>query len=467
MMAVYCAVGMLVLFGLTIFVHELGHFLVARALGLVADVFSIGMGPAVWKRKIGGTTWQIGCLPIGGFVALPQLDPNSFLEGRGGRSLPPAAAWKKILVALAGAAGNIAFAFALGAVVWAVGKPMALSECNAVVGYVAADSAAEAAGIEEGDRIVSLDGAAVANWDGILNHTALSGSAEVLVEAEKPDGTRLSCVLPLEETELGVKVLPGLDGMSLCLVAEVYPNSSAEAAGLRAGDWIVEFGGKELYGRGHLSKLVDRAADEVTEIRFRRDGEMLAAAVKPQYDPALGRALIGIMFNTQADLDFAAKGHPTPWAQVKEHAGGIFRFLHALATPKTAGAAAGAVGGPVLIFVMFWTMLKLSWVMALWFTVFLNVNLAIVNLLPLPVLDGGQVVLGLVEWVRRKPLPAAVVNTLVNTFAVLLIAVLLVLVYRDTIRSILPSARRAFGPKAEDPVPVIFGEPGDSPASAP
>ena len=74
--------AIVLLFSLSIFVHELGHFLAARALGMAADVFSIGMGPALWKRKFGATVWKIGAIPFGGYVALPQMDPNSFLEGR-------------------------------------------------------------------------------------------------------------------------------------------------------------------------------------------------------------------------------------------------------------------------------------------------------------------------------------------------------------------------------------------------
>ena len=129
--------AMLLLFSASIFVHELGHFLAARAFGMVADVFSIGMGPALWKRKIGATTYKIGWIFFGGYVALPQMDPNSFLEGTGDegrgtgddhhdprpstlvpsssapRALPPVSAWKKIIVSVAGAFGNVVFAFAL------------------------------------------------------------------------------------------------------------------------------------------------------------------------------------------------------------------------------------------------------------------------------------------------------------------------------------------------------------------
>ena len=158
MMGILYILAMLLLFSASIFVHELGHFLAARALGLVADVFSIGMGPAIWKRKIGATSWQIGWLPFGGYVALPQMDPNSFLEGTSSgdrrqetgsdplspgscplspapRALPRVAPWKKIVVSIAGAAGNVAFAFLLAAIVWIVGKPSSLQEQNGVVAF--------------------------------------------------------------------------------------------------------------------------------------------------------------------------------------------------------------------------------------------------------------------------------------------------------------------------------------------
>ena len=155
MISLLCILAMLLLFSLSIFVHELGHFLAARALGLVADVFSIGMGKALWKRKRGDTVFQIGWLPFGGYVALPQMDPNSFLEGPrdsraksvsesqsasqsirtpdpdtdsdsgsdsspAPRALPRVAPWKKIIVSVAGAAGNMAFAFLLATIVWIV-----------------------------------------------------------------------------------------------------------------------------------------------------------------------------------------------------------------------------------------------------------------------------------------------------------------------------------------------------------
>ena len=145
------------------------------------------------------------------------------------------------------------------------------------------------------------------------------------------------------------------------------------------------------------------------------------------------------------DLDLATLSHPTPWAQVKEHASGIFRFLDALTTRTTAGAAADAVGGPVMILRMLWLMLDASFILAVWFTGLINVNLAIINLLPLPILDGGHVAMNLWEMVARRPAPPRLVNALAHVFVVLFLALFLLLVYRDSARLLLPTVRAWFG----------------------
>ena len=496
MMGILYILAMLLLFSASIFVHELGHFLAARAFGMVADVFSIGMGPALWKRKIGATTYKIGWIPFGGYVALPQMDPNSFLEGAGPevrdprsdvreqksadlgprtsdldtsnsapRALPPVSAWKKIVVSVAGAFGNVVFAFALATVVWWVGKPSSLQERSAVVGYVATNSPALALGLAPGDELVAVDGEPVANWQQVIEKTALGPAREVALRLRPVggEGEREISVLT-EKTSMGVWMLPGIDGVDPCHVASVYPNSGAAAAGLQPGDQLLRFDGHDVYSRAHLSQLVEAAAGRPALLEFRRGGEMLSAEVQSAYDEKLDRHLIGIQFNTLADLDYAALSHPTPWAQVKGHARSIFDFLRALVTPATSGAAAEAVGGPVLILMMLWLMLKSSFILAVWFTGFLNVNLAIINLLPLPLLDGGHVVMNLWAGITRRPASPRLINALANAFAVLFIALFLTLTFRDSVRHLVPTVRHWFADDARDAaVPAVFE---DKPAPA-
>jgi len=442
MIAILCILAMLALFSLSIFVHELGHFLAARSFGMIADVFSIGMGKALWKRKMFGTTVQIGWLPIGGYVALPQMDPNSMLESKAEegsdnpsppRNLPPVKPWKKIIVAVSGAAGNILFAFFLASIVWVVGKPASLQEQNSIVGYIGTNSPALAMGLTIGDEITAINGEPVENWQDILTLSALSDPREPLdVQTRSPDGGEKVYSLQTEKTPVGIWMLPGLAGMDPCYVALVTEGSGADQAGIRPGDELLAYKGQEIFSRAHFSQLVQAAAGEPGQLEFRRKGELEAVDISASYNLELERWLIGITYNTLSDLDFDTRIHPTPWAQVREHATAIFRFLDALTTPSTSRAAAGAAGGPIMILIMLWWMLNSSLVLAIWFTGFLNVNLAIINLLPLPVLDGGHVVMNLWEWATGKAPPPRLVNALANLFAVVLLGLILLLSFRDT-----------------------------------
>lgn len=444
MIAILLILGILALFSLSIFVHELGHFLAARSFGMIADVFSIGMGKAVWKRKMFGTTVQLGWLPIGGYVALPQMDPNSILESKAGegsddstpsRNLPPVAPWKKIIVAVSGAVGNILFAFFLATIVWVVGKPASLQEQNSIVGYIATNSPALAMGLTIGDEITAINGEPVQNWQDILYSTALEDPTQpVQLQIRSPDGIEKEFSLQTEKTPLGIWMLPGIAGMDPCYVASVLPGSCAEAAGFRIGDQIITYNGQKLYARDQLIQLVNASEGQLHPVEFLREGEMLSTEVASAYNEKVNRYLMGITFDNYAELDFSIRSHPTPWAQIKEHSTAIFRLLDALTTPSTSGAAASAVGGPIMILVMLWIMLKTSWILAIFFTGFLNVNLAIINLLPLPVLDGGHVVMNCWEWVTGKPPSPRLVNALANIFAVILLGLILLLVFRDTVR---------------------------------
>ena len=468
-MALAFVVLMLVLFGVSVFVHELGHFLAAKAFGMEATVFSIGMGKAIWSRTIGRTRWQIGWLPLGGYVALPQLDPNSFLEGSAYQDrdepLEDVAPWKKVVVAVAGAAGNMVFALLLGVVVWIGGRPASMDELNGVVGAVAKESAAEEAGILVGDVIESVNGKPVANWVEIVTEVALSSGEPATLGLARGD-ERFEAKLPLEQSSWGTWMLPGVAGMDMCHVASVIGGSSAEAAGLAPGDQIVAYGGQKVFSRAHLSSLVEANGTAQAEIEVLRSGETVRATVAAAYDEDSNRHLIGVVFNTVGDLDYAVRSHPTPWKQIGSHVTSIVQFLRALVTPKTAGSAAGAVGGPVSIFVMLYLMVKASFMLALWFTGFLNVNLAIINLLPLPVLDGGHVVLNLWAWVTRRPVSARVVNVLANVFALLLIALFIFLSFRDCRRQLWPMVKGAWTSAPAEVVDEDAEEPATEEAPA-
>ncbi len=438
MLIAYFVFMVLLLFGITIFVHELGHYLVARWCGMVVEVFSIGFGPALWKKEIGGITYKIGCIPFGGYVALPQMEPGagqkkeakkdtpaekSEQDEKPERILPPIAPWKKILVALAGATGNMILAVLIAFVVYWGGKSHAPVETECVLGYVETNSVAYAEGLRMGEIIEAVNGSSVHQWDDFVMTAALAD--HVLLRLRGVDGTVRE--LPVTtEPFLGGRMVMGLYPRNYCSVLKVEAGSSAEKAGILPGDTIVEFDGAELYSREHLIDLVNEARDQIKPAKIKRHGEVLDIQVQPAYSEEVQRARIGVVFNT-----FDVK---KPWEQIKSHSMLIVRLLKALVTPKEARNAAGAVGGPIAIFQMFWLYVQTSFIMSLWFTGLLNVNLAILNLLPIPVLDGGHVLFSLWEWITRRPLSERIVGVLVNVFATLLIVLFVFLTYRDIAR---------------------------------
>lgn len=423
---VYAAALTLFLFGLTIFVHELGHFLVARWCGLQVDAFSIGFGPSLWQRKIKGVVYKIGILPLGGYVALPQLDPTGGnphkTEGGAAeapRALPRVGPLRKIAVSLAGVTCNMILAIILAYVVFWNGKSFAPEKTN-LVGYVDTNSTAYADGFRLGDEIVDVNGRKVRSWEDFILGVSLSGAATVSVV--RADGSSAQ-LLPQTRELMGGRYVHGLSMVNYCLILKVLPGTGAARAGLKAQDTLVTFDGQKLYSQDHLRQLVSTRAGQAVPATILRKGQSLSVELMPQADPKDNIPRIGVEFNS---IDVSP-----PFTQIRSHASIVFSFLKALVTPRHAGAAAKQVGGPVKIFEVMWISVKASFILALWFTVMLNVNLAIMNLLPLPVLDGGHIVLSLWELLTRRTVSPKVVNILWNSFAALLLATIAYISFRD------------------------------------
>lgn len=427
----------LLLFNLLILVHELGHFLAARWRGLVVEKFAIWFGKPLWSRTIGGVEYRLGCIPAGGFVAIPQLAPMEALEGESRlarEKLPPASPIDKIIVAAAGPLFSLGLAFVMAVMVWGVGKPE--SEYDAtVIGYVQPGGPAEKAGLRPGDVVLAVDGKPVRKF--------LSGTDSIKWRIVRSEGETIAFRIRRDGQEMTIESgwrKPELPGWRRPALREVgigpfrppgigfiVPGSPGARAGLRPGDLITEAAGQPVSQLDELAELLERHLGKPLALTIRRGSDTLALtleipeAPKPGELPELGIAWGRITFS-----------HPNPFRQVADAATSIFRMLDALFSPRS-DVKAAHFSGPVGIMRLYYQVFETDygWRLALSLSVLINVNLALLNLLPFPVLDGGHIVLALIEAIRRKPLNVKILEAVQTAAALLLIAFMLYVTFFD------------------------------------
>ena len=346
-----------VFFSLAIAIHEFGHFIVALKLGLRVERFSLGFGPAIWKKTWKGVEYRISWIPLGGYVSIPDVDPEGTKAieggtgngelGTGNQKISP---WKEIAVAVAGPGMNIVLAVVLAFLLSAI-PSVRFGELPAEIASTIEGGPAEKAGIRKGDTVVSIDGRKVGNW-----------------------------------TEMQVEF---------------------QIVGARETDVVL------------------------------RDKEGVERTVKvtPEQDPVSGAYFIQAISLPKENMAASWMPHRNPIKQLAWDAGAIFRVLKGLVTPKEMKNTAKALGGPQMIVEGIYKSVRRDFWDGVGFLRFLNVNLAVLNLLPIPVLDGGLIMFALLALIFRRRVPEKVVSTLSMTFMVLLLCAMAILIFRDAQRS--------------------------------
>jgi regulator of sigma E protease len=419
----------LLLFGFTVFIHELGHFLAARALGLKVLTFSIGFGKAIVRWERGGIEYKIGWMPFGGYVALPQLDPEGMERIQGGapQKLPPVSPWKKIIVAFAGPLGNVLFALVLAWSIFLGSSQPILEEQTATVGMVDETSAAYKKGIRSGDVVVSVNGTPVQSWTDFAVESVL-GEENNWLRMELLSGTSNKTVeLELSNVEETGQVVDGLDPAIPCLLGMVEKDSAADQAGVQPNDLVVEFDGRVI---NDWFQFVDRVQDAKaveTPMVVERDGERIDLTITPVYNEEYERVMIGVRLGS-----FRQR----PSDQLKGDATMIFRVLKGLVTPAESGKVAKNLQGPVGIFGILMAAIQTGLWTTLGFLRLININLAILNLLPVPVLDGGHILFSLWEGITRRKVHARMQMILIQLCAFLLIGAMLIITFNDLDRKL-------------------------------
>jgi regulator of sigma E protease len=420
---IYVIAAVLALFGAAIFIHEFGHFWVARKLGMKVEEFAVGFGPKIHSWKRDGVEYSIRWIPAGGFVKLPQMITAEALEGQSAEDVPPALPLHKILVAAAGPFMNVVFAFAIATVIYFVGLPIPVNP--AIVGYVEPGSAEAKLGIQEGDRIVSVNGESVKSWQDVVQNTVFARTSVLPVVVEHNGKESTYQLQTTTDNAVGLKML-NLDPRDHPEVMEVSSGSAAERAGLKQGDHIISFAGVPVASRDQLIDLIRKRGGQPTEMKIDRGEQKMAINITPTVDPTTQGGRIGVALGVSStQIYIVQKPGPTPLEQVRNETGKIFSMIGALIHTRETGVGAKDLAGPVGILAILANAVNNDYRLALSFLVMLNINLAIINLLPIPVLDGGHILMAIIEKIFRRPLSIRFVEYTTTGFAVLLIGFML------------------------------------------
>ena len=445
---IFICLEVLMLFNLLIFVHELGHFLAARWRGLKIERFAIWFGKPIWKTRIGDVEYCLGSIPAGGYVSLPQMAPMEMIEGKAEEKkepLPPISALDKIIVAFAGPLFSFFLALAFAVVVMVVGRPESESEKTTVIGYVEKDGPADMAGLKPGDRILEIENKPITKFggmgDSVVWRVVSSEGTTIPIKFARLNeltggvSTNVVQVTPVKEPTKAWKRKSlrqiSIDAAQTPIISEVVPGSPGERAGLKPNDEILKLNGQKLWHYRKVADYIIEHKGEPVTLEGLRGGKPFEVTITPvvPLQSTNHQPMIGITWLHGGRMTLM---HPGAIDQVYSSVSAMVGTFAALFSPKS-DIKPQHLGGAVKILSVYYILFESDqgWRLALWFSVLMNVNLAILNLLPFPVLDGGHILLALLEAIRRKPVNAKILNYLQTGCAVALIAFMLYIAFFD------------------------------------
>ena len=444
----------ILIFNVIIFVHELGHFLAARWRGLEVERFQIWFGKPIWKKTYNGVQYGLGWLPFGGFVALPQMAPMESIEGKNqnAKPLPPVKPIDKIIVAFAGPLFSFLLALLTACLVYFVGKPD--SRVNTTtIGYVVKDSPAMKGGLQIGDTITAVNSNPVDSFGGNMD----TGVTENIITSEG-DTINFTVQRPGTPEPLVIKTgfdIPdtswhqrkglrkvGIGFQEAVIVGSIVPNGPGDKAGLKADDVITHLNGTAATSR---DLLIDAAGTgKLQQLTVKRGEETLELSITPLKPKGFDKTAFGIGFKFDESVLTETILHPGPWSQITESANVMKRTIQ-LVSSSESSIGVDQLAGPIGIGKGYYEMLTSSangWKLALWFTVLFNINLAILNMMPFPVLDGGHIVLSFLEMISGRPIKARVLEVIQTAFVLVIFGLFIYITSKD-VGSLIPGKKQA------------------------
>ena len=433
--------------GVLILIHELGHFLVARWAGVGVERFSIGFGPVLLRWRGKETEYCLSAIPMGGYVKM--MGEENALEGGGGSTMDPAKSFalkplpSRFLIVFAGPGMNLVLAAAIFTGVFMIfGRPVLPS----TLGRIRDEGPAALAGLRTGDRVTAVDGVAVTNWEDLIKLIQASNGetrqmtfvrdGQELATALTPARTTVQDIFGDEQETWDLGARPFVHAR----IGEVLPGYPAARAGLLPGDTVVALDGTRVLSWDELAEAIHERAGKRTVLTVERNGQSLTVTVVPQpvkdrgpsgEEVAVGRIGISpaavVSYVRLNPIAAVGQGLLRTWDMTALTAVGLWKLV-------TRQLPASTIGGPIQIAVVAGEQAKQGVMSLAFFTAVISVNLALLNLLPVPMLDGGHLLFFVIEGVRGRPLSLRKREVAQQVGLFLLLLLMVFAVYNDLTR---------------------------------
>jgi len=433
----------IVVLGIIIVIHELGHFLVAKFFKIKVEVFSVGFGPRLIGFRKGETDYRISAFPLGGYVKMAGETPMDSITGEAYEFLSKPK-WQRFLVAAAGPAMNIFLAIGLiaGLYMYGTDVPEFLIG-QAVINVVEPGSPADLAGIKPGDQIASFDGVEKPDWQNVQN-TILTSPGRTLPVVIERDGQQMPFTLvPVRKGREEAGDV-GMYPYYRTLVQDVQSNSPAQKAGVQPGDEIIAVNAIDIRANGRtLQQTIQQIPDStfpITVLRGGKDGEGVRKTVELQVTPEAkeGRRMIGISIQYPS---VHIKLGPVAAVQKsiesnKENAVLIFQVIGRLLKRE---ASVKQLDGPISIIGISGQAYQAGFTTLLTFMALISLNLGILNIMPIPILDGGVILLLIIESLLGRDLSLRMKERIVQASVVFILMLMVIVLYNDVVKLLPPS----------------------------
>ncbi|CAN5396814.1 RIP metalloprotease RseP [soil metagenome] len=417
--------------GVLIFVHELGHFLMARRIGVRVHTFSLGFGPKLLSFKRGDTEYCVSAIPLGGYVKMAGENPEESRTGSPDEFLSKTK-WQRFQVLIMGPVMNLVLAVLVMAVVLYQGAPVPAYEAQPVeIGGVVEGSVAEASGILPGDRVIRVNGNDVPTWERFSMEIVPRANREVTLLIERDGRAEERRLVPAAfgKYEMGdIGVLPRIRPQ----IVSVNPGLPAAEAGVQADDVVVGVDGRQGLGYEEVLDRIKASEGRAMTFELERAGQPVSVTVTPR--PVDGIPRIGATINAFEVLTIEPGPFEALQLSVQRNWEWSVMIVDTLRGLFTRDTSVKQLMGPVAIADLSGTAASQGWIPLFSLMAMISLNLGLLNLMPIPVLDGGHITILALEGVSRRDFSIKVKEKMLMAGFVLLLTLMVTVIYNDLTR---------------------------------